>query len=366
MKFDNIDAFVEKFGGLTEEYKFYNDEVTLRYDPKAHVYLLVTPDGLIKQDGVTNICHILDKSNVLIPWACKMMAQKLTHLVKEFYAPDGATPVYVIPADKFMTAITESKSAHKDKLEDAGDVGHAAHGWIEKYINHLLNVTCDLDAAPYPQSLNEERAANCVQAALAWIANHNVRWIHTEKKIYSRDFGYAGTMDGLAYVDSCNDPNCCPLKFKDKLSVIDWKTSNYLYVEFLLQTAAYKQAYEEEYGTTIDDIWIVRLGKEDGEFQPWHVPDFLQHLGWVAFQDALSLTRSMRDIEESMDAIKDEKRAEKKAKEFAAKQEALKLKCKYADKYKGTRKPRCNNGNPCQACLAKYAEVQSCKKVLDK
>jgi hypothetical protein len=361
VKFDNIEEFITKFGGVTEEYKFYNNEITLRYDPKDHVYLLQTPTGLVKQDGVTTVCHIVDKSNVLIPWACKMMGQKLKVLANEKYNAG----FYQLSDNDLDEVIQQAKTAHKDKLEDAGEVGHAAHGWIEEYIKHLLNVTCDLDAAPYPKPLTDNRATSCVEAALKWIKRHNVRWIHTEKKVYSRDHEYAGTMDGLAHVDSCDDPQCCPVPFKDKLSIIDWKTSNYLYIEYILQTAAYKQAYEEEFGTQVEDIWIIRLGKEDGEFQAWHLPDFLQHLGWVAFLDALNLTRSMRDIEESLQAIKDEKRAERKAKEFEAKQEALKLKCKYADKYKGTRKPRCNKGNPCQACLNKYAEVQA-QKVLDK
>lgn len=33
--------------------------------------------------------------------------------------------------------------------------------------------------------------------------------------------------------------------------------------------------------------------------------------------------------------------------------------CSGSAKYKGTRKPKCNGGHPCQACLDKYAEVHA-------
>lgn len=355
---NDIDKFVSKFSGLTEEYRFYNDEVILRYDPKDHIYLLVTPEGLVRQDGVTTICHIVDKSNVLIPWACKMMAQKLQYLVNPVVGDAGQ--VIVISQEEFAKAINEAKTAHKDKLEDAGEVGHAAHGWIEQHIKNLLNADIDGDielAEAYEKI--DQRAQSCCTAALLWISRHNVRWIHTEKKIYSRDYEYAGTMDGLAHVDSCDNPECCPVPFKDKLSVIDWKTSNYLYIEYILQTAAYKQAYQEEFGTQIEDIWVIRLGKEDGEFQAWHVPPVVQTFGWIAFLDALNLSRSMQDLEDSLQAIKNEKRAAEKEKELAAKLERLKVKCKSADKYKGIRKPRCNSGNPCQTCIKKYNDTHA-------
>src|SRR5262249_19750690 len=115
----------------------------------------------------------------------------------------------------------------------------------------------------------DERAANCCAAAVEWMSQHNVRWLKTERKCFSRKYGYAGTMDGLAVVDSCKDRLCCPHDFTDRLTLVDWKTSNALYVEYLLQTAAYQQAYQEETGETIADRWVIRLGKDDAEFDPW-------------------------------------------------------------------------------------------------
>jgi hypothetical protein len=165
-------------------------------------------------------------------------------------------------------------------------------------------------------------------------------------------------MDGLALVDSCNDLKCCKDRFKDHLALIDWKTSNQLYIEYVLQTAAYKHSYEEETGETIEDIFIVKLGKEDGEFEAWHIDPETAELGWKAFQAALSLSRAMVLVEDAVGQMKDRRKAIEKEKKAAQKAENLKVKCKSSDRYKGTRKPVCNGGHPCETCVQKYEDAQ--------
>ena len=359
----SLESLIQKFGGVTEEYTFYNGQVTLRYDPKDHVYLLATPDGLEVQDGVTHICHILDKSNVLIPWACRMMAQKLIASVPvqvsdavEVIGTWDGSGIEPITLKDFEKLVTASKSAHRDKLEDAGNIGHIAHAWIENYIKAMLAKDESLITQILANLPLEPRAQNACIAGLDWMKRHNVRWINTERKIYSRRYKYAGTMDGLALVDSCNNPACCKEQFKDRRTLIDWKTSNYLYVEFILQTAAYMQAYEEEMSEMIEDIWIIRLGKEDAEFEAWHIDSNLATLGWLAFLRALDLSRSMADLNRAVDDAKDIRKAAKKAEKKAMKEADLKITCKGAKRYKGTRKPKCNGGNPCETCLKKYAD----------
>jgi hypothetical protein len=349
-----VDSFIAKFSGLTEEYKFYDGQVTLQYDPKDHVYLLLMPDGTLeKQAGVTSVCHILDKSNVLIPWACKMMAQKLQTYTDSIF---GTSEAATFAKKDLEEWIKKAKSAHRDKLEDAGAVGHTAHAWIEKYIQWAMDETHVLDLMPF-----DERAKNACLAALDWMEKHNVRWIGTERKIYSRKHKYAGTMDGLCLADSCDNPNCCRHVFKDRLTLGDWKTSNYLYVEFILQTAAYKQAYEEETGQHVEDVWIIRLGKDDAAFDAWHVDLPTAEHGWDAFLKALDLSRAMVLVEDDVVLMKDYRKDKIRAAKAVKKAENLKVKCKGADKYKGTRAPKCNKGNPCESCVKKYAEAQEAK-----
>lgn len=390
----SVESFMRKYAKVTEPYFFYGGSVELRYAPKEHVYYLVTETGELEvQDGVTNVCHIIDKSEALIPWACKMMAAKLLSTAPIIKNQTTGSQMLIMSGEEFEKIVLESKGAHKEKLEEAGNVGHIAHAWIEQYIKSVL-----ADDEPRKLELlakfpEDERARNCCLAALDWMQQHNVRWLGTERKVYSRMYKYAGTMDGLCKIDSCGDAKCCPHFYTDRLSIADWKSSNYLYMEYLLQTAAYMQAYIEEmcvvdpHGPLVTDRWVIRLGKEDGEFDPWHAE-------WDAFKEdfdgfllALKLGRSVRSIkgrikakdDAARDLAKAVKKAAKDAREEAeaaakalakaekqqAQEEALRFACKGSEKYKGVRPPRCNEGTPCKSCLAKYAARHPEVEVID-
>lgn len=353
-----LDKFIERFNGFTEPYFFYNGTIELRYEPKGHVYYRIIDGEWVPQDGVTTVVHIIDKSDALIPWGCKMMAAKILAEIPVVTMPTGERFIYDLTYADFEKLILSAKSAHKEKLDDASNVGTAAHNWIEQYIKAVLaenELRKQELLAKFPEDV---RAQNCCVAALTWMQRHNVRWICTERKIYSREFKYAGTLDGKAIVDSCDDITCCPHAFKDRYSLIDWKSSNQLNLEYILQTAAYAHADTEELGREFDDRWIIRLGKDDGEFDPWHIEGFIEE-DFLAFRNALFLYRDMRWLRERMKGLADAIKAVKKDRAKKAKEEALKIKCAGADKYKGIRAPRCNGGNPCQTCLKKYQENHS-------
>jgi hypothetical protein len=393
----NIDSFITQFSGWTEEYHFYNGEVTLRYDPKEHVYFLVNNGELEKLAGVTKTCGIIDKSEALVPWAAKMMSLKLFNTTPTMTLPTGEKIVPQMAWPDYEKLVNEAKSAHKDRLEDAGEVGHIAHDWVERYIKIILQYDAEADhtnraildtrlevhLANLP---SDERAKNACVAALDWMQQHSVRWRFTERKIYSRTYKYAGTLDGLAFVDSCTNPNCCPHQFKGRLSIVDWKTSNYLNPGYLLQTASYEFAYEEETGEDVLDRWVIRLGKDDGEFESWHTEPDLFDLHFDGFLTCLKLTelvgtikgiiqakaRAVRDsinaekkaIREAKERAEKHEKARAKAEEQQARVEALRLKCTKADKYKAVRKPGCKtgtDGEPCVSCAFKYAKAQEGK-----
>lgn len=298
--------------GPFTEYKLYNGDVTLRYysDP-IHEYYRVDGEKLIHQDGVTTCCHIIDKSAALVPWSAKVMYEKLMRTLPVQEANDGTKMLEPMSLEEFENIAAAAKSAHKDKLDEAGDIGHVAHEWLEHYIKVRLGIVSD-SFLEYP---NNEMSTSCVKAALDWMKKHNVRWISTECKICSRKHNYSGTADGTAWTDSCDDPKCCPKPFKNHRSLIDWKSSNYLYIEYLYQTAAYQQAIEEETGVKFDDRWIIKLGKKDGKVEKWHLLPEDYEADWKGFELCLYLYRQHNGIEERMkqrkDAAKDEQKRQK-------------------------------------------------------
>ncbi len=70
--------------------------------------------------------------------------------------------------------------------------------------------------------------------------------IHTETFVYSKKYKIGGTCDLV-------------LKIKDKIWLIDIKTSNYLHKMYDLQTAAYVKCYEETSNQKIDNVGILWL-----------------------------------------------------------------------------------------------------------
>ena len=174
----------------------------------------------------------------------------------------------------------------------------------------------------YSRVLTDERAIQAVKAALRWMKAHNVQWLKTEEKIYSRKYDFAGTLDGVAYVDSCLDSACCQEQYKHRLCLIDFKTSNHLSTGYCFQTAAYQQAVQEEYNSPIESRWVLRLGKseeEAGKFEPWFLSnkDFVTDLD--AFLACLNLTRLVDSVESRMKTQKGSIRAIRKEQKETAK-----------------------------------------------
>ena len=134
-----------------------------------------------------------------------------------------------------------------------------------------------------PDSPNKEDDENVFNGALAflkWTSKHGVKFVSTERLVYSRTHGYGGLMDAEAIVDG-------------KLRVIDFKTSKKkkpktkkikgeyvpipcalcskndcggVYDEFRFQTAAYRAAAEEEGSKYDADRMIVSFDKDSAGF----------------------------------------------------------------------------------------------------
>lgn len=122
------------------------------------------------------------------------------------------------------------------------------HDWIENYIRFKLKI---VDKEPEkPINVN---IANGVMAFLDWEKKHKVKYLYVERKIYSKRYGYAGTVDLIA-------------KLGNKLSIIDFKSGSGPWYEHALQIAAYKQAVQEELKLKIKQCWIIKVDRETGKF----------------------------------------------------------------------------------------------------
>lgn len=323
---------------VDKSYKFYDGSIEIFFDVANHEYYRFNDEGdreII--DGVTTVLNVINKP-YLKEWAVKLAIEAIRQRMME---PDGA--LVHLGTEDFLALLHEAKNKHKEKLNEAGDIGTLAHNSLEVAIQFAIDNTNGVVLAcptvPANDGIPEEntrKAQNCVNAAFKWMQDHNVRWLHTERKIYSLKYNYCGTLDGDALIDSCNDKfckGCRGRQFKDRRAITDWKSSNQLSDSYAYQTASYQFAHIEEFGNLyIPDRWIMRLGKEDGDFEAWYLPDVYFEPDFNAFLAALNLYRSLDEIEERRriekrewtELVKAEKKAAKAAEDAAEKKRKAK------------------------------------------
>jgi hypothetical protein len=335
--------------------------VLTAFSPSKWKHFLVDKDtgALEPLDGVTRILkRAVDKSQPLIRWAVRLALSRVRTLALETgVGGDGAVQLFIDELDKILEA---ARKADTEALETAGDIGHQAHAIIENIIRGIIAKDDKKLDEVFSTLPDDPRVVNSVIAFISWLDAHNVRFIKTEFRALSLKHRTCGTADGLARVDSCDDKECCPNDFKDRLSLIDHKTSNGLYITYLFQTAFYIAAHEEEFPEIglIEDRWVNRLDKETAEFDPWHAEGReAQAEDLHGFLCCLAVCRALDVTESRMRAITDARKAVKSARKLLEKQAQDRIECPKFKDYLGKRLSKCfADGSQCQACSTKYKE----------
>lgn len=138
----------------------------------------------------------------------------------------------------------------RETRDAAADAGTCAHDMVE----------CDIrgrrfDAGPYkPETL--ERAAGAYRGYLEWKEQTKLEVADTELSLVSRTHRFGGTLDAILV--------------RGKLSLGDWKTSGGIYVDYLLQLAAYEILWEENYPNQPIDggFYLLRFSKQASPDDP--------------------------------------------------------------------------------------------------
>ena len=358
---------LKRYPDLSGPLYHYAGTVVLRFSKAIWTYFLQGPDGgLTPIKGVTNTLKIIGgkKTDMLINWAVKKDTEKLLALLAECQRLDGFVEA---PWDEVVEMVATAKREHVERLETAGEIGHGAHEHLEAIAKTLMarqdNRLAEL-LAKWPE---DEQSCNAAIAAVAFLVDHNVRFIASEQRVMSRSWMTCGTMDGDALIDSCDRVECPCQKFpafKDKRVVLDYKSSNGVYSSMFGQMAFYRFAKCEEAefcGEPIryDGSVLLRIGKDDkSEFEPFFVfGDEMYEDHLALFRHALDLKDSVDTIDAWMQGIKDEIRDKARAVKAAEKAERVKIACDKSEGYKGKRLTKClDDGTQCIACAAKYAE----------
>jgi len=222
-----------------KEINLYNGEVKINFYPNSHTYKLDGKKTFLP--SVTSIAGLLDKSQFLIPWAINLDFSWLKKELEEF-----KDQVDKIALDRLLE---EASRQHTIKKEAAADTGTTIHEFAEKFGKFKMGL-CD---CPEISSEMPIEVKNGIKAFLGWFNDNHVEFIDVERVVYSKKNKYVGLLDAVAKVNGV-------------LTIIDYKSSKYIYNEHLYQVSAYQAAYNEESprGEIIENCIILKFGKEDG------------------------------------------------------------------------------------------------------
>lgn len=217
--------------------ELFNKEIILKFDEKRHRYFnkgKVVP-------GATSILSMINKPGIMY-WA-------INETVK--HAIDKIPTDRPVSEKELKNILFDSKKAHKKTLELSAGIGTTAHEFAERYIAGK--------EVPLPANSEARLAA---QAFLAWLrSKKKIEFLFSERKVYSKKYNYAGTVDFVARIDG-------------RLVVGDFKTSKAIYPTSFYQTACYQQALSEEFpDLKFDGNIIVRIGK-DGVYEERFTSNF--------------------------------------------------------------------------------------------
>jgi hypothetical protein len=213
-----------------KKYTIYNGKINLIFDERQHKYYIESKEV----PTVTNILKIINKPGI-VHWAVNQVVREVEqNLIAQEDEKINITEM-----------LNEAKKAHEKVRDLSANIGTQVHTFAEMYIKNQEN-------AQLPAQQEAKKAA---EAFMKWLkSKKNIKFIFIEKKVYSKKYNYAGTVDFIANIDG-------------KVVVGDFKTSKKIYDQYFYQTAGYQQAIQEEFqNMNIQANMIVRLGK-DGTYE---------------------------------------------------------------------------------------------------
>lgn len=200
--------------------------------------------------SVTTILGAISRRDAIVQWSASVEREMVIEAASQLYVDCEILPR--MSKVGWMTTLADrigKAKANVKELEKAAAIGSQAHALIE----WKLKAKMCMNPGPMPEC--SDKAAFAFIAWEKWADSVRLEPAFVEQVVYSRTYGFAGTLDLFAEV------NGVP-------TVIDWKTGKRVYPEAHLQNAAYRHALREMKLGYPEAGMIVRLPKVEGD------PDF--------------------------------------------------------------------------------------------
>lgn len=129
---------------------------------------------------------------------------------------------------------------YRESRDQAASAGHIAHAMIEAHIHGEQFSEPSLADLGLPDSPEGEeqweeamsKAKHAYEQFLEWRESTKFEIIATEVPLVSERYRFGGTIDAIAVING-------------KVSLLDWKSSNAVYGDYIVQVGAYRQLWEE-------------------------------------------------------------------------------------------------------------------------
>jgi hypothetical protein len=162
--------------------------------------------------------------------------------------------------------------------EPAATAGTMAHELVEAHLRGEPEPALSGD----PAVIEKARAA--YGSYLKWEAMTRLEVRHAEVALISERYRFGGRLDAIGVVGN-------------ELVLVDWKTSNSVYLDYTLQLAAYQILWDEAYPDhpLIGGFHLCRFAKEEGDFGHHHFPKLEREQ--IAFLKMRELFDIVKDCE---------------------------------------------------------------------
>jgi len=209
-----------------------------------------TLDG-VRVPGVTTIIGRFKDSNALLYWAFEQGKAAQRGEIAKLY----------------------------DKRDEAAEAGTLAHSMVEAHI-HGESLP---DLSPYPENI-QKQAQQGFDNYIQWAENNRIEIVYQEIELISKAYKYGGCPDAIGR------------DARGRLCLLDWKTSNGVFQDYLIQLAAYRNLWEENNPAMPLDggFHLCRFDKEHADFT---------HHFWSELDDAweqFKLFRKAYDIDKML------------------------------------------------------------------
>ena len=212
-----------------------------RFNEAKHLHEILVENEWKALTGCTTVLSVLAKP-ALIQWSANEAVKYAIEHAVDKGVEDGI-PYYYINAD----TLEEAKTAHRKKKEKAGEAGTDVHNEVQKLVMGQIERNNGMFSG------NEVHENPQVQHFINWAVQNKVKFLETEKGVYSRSYFIGGILDLIVEMDG-------------ELWIADIKTGSGIYPEHFAQMAGYEIMMSEMGYPPLKGSIVLNL-KKTGEFE---------------------------------------------------------------------------------------------------